>query len=977
MKANINGGIRSAVRVALLSGTVASAVLGSSTVLAAEEPSPALEEVIVTGSRIARPNADAASPIVTVDASEFEMKGAANVEAVLQQLPQVVATQNSASNNPGGGTATVNLRNLGSQRTLVLVNGRRFVSYDVNNIVDLNTIPAGLIERVDVVTGGRSAVYGSDAMAGVVNFVMKRNFEGLQANFGIAQTGQSDGRTYNVDLLAGSNLADGRGNVVVDVSYYRREGIFASARSFTNFATNDNGNGTFNYFGGSSSIPQFRMAIPGVTGNKMFDASGNLTPYSSSTNLYNFSAVNYIQVPVERYSIATQAHININDHARAYFEANFINTFAREQLAPTPISNGTTGVSKRGYVLVNPYDPYLSASAQATFLTATRDPLNPGYVRVSSFGRRMLELGPRINNNDRNAFRLLGGIEGDIGGDWKYDAYYSYSRTNDSQVQQGNMAIDRFLAGISVAFKNPTTGAISTTPWAGVAGGGTLVCNSTANNPAPAGCIPINPFGSGLITPAQAAYLAVSAQNKYVFEQKVASAAITNGNLFDIGAGPAGIAVGAESRKVTGSFLPDTYLSSGNVAGFNAALPTGGEYSINELFGEVNVPLLKGLPAVEKLELNGAVRSSNYSNSVGKVTTWAAGLQWSPLRDLTVRGQYQRALRGPSIQELYQGQTDNFSGATDPCQTAAAVAAGTLRNQCIASGVPAASLGTNYGSGGTSYPATNGGNPNLTAEASKTLTFGFVWQPVFLPDLVGSIDYYKIQIDNIISAGLGAQILVNECFLNGNNQYCGQIVRTPGTGEFQRFNDLNVNASTLQTNGVDLDVAYKLPLSGGLFGGSSSLQFRLNGTYVLKNDSTSIAGDPTTLYHCAGAFSAPSLPCGAPDPKWRHVLRTTWNTGPLDVSLNWKHLNSVHDADPSFDYASESLKSEDYFDLSGGYEVTKSLKVNLAINNLLDNKNAPRAASGQNGGNGEQSNTFPAVYDVLGRYFYLNFKLKF
>lgn len=969
--------VRVAVRQALLTGVLSSSALCGTVAVAADQPEGAIQEVVITGSRIVRPNAEAASPIVSIDAEEFALKGTANVEKVLQELPQVVATQNSASNNPGGGTTTVNLRNLGSQRTLVLVNGRRYVSYDVNNIVDLNTIPAALIDRVDVVTGGRSAVYGSDAMAGVVNFVMKRNYDGVEANVGYDETSHGDGQTYRADLVIGANSADSKGNVIFQMGYYKREGIFASARSFTSYGYNDNGDGTINYRGGSSSIPQFRLTIPGVSGTKMFDSSGNLTSYSSSTNLYNFAAANYIQVPLERYMISSMGHYEINEHIRPYMEAAFIYTFANEQLAPTPISNSTSGVSTRGFIDINPYDPFLSDSTRALLATATPDAANPGYVKVSSFGRRMLELGPRINNSDRNAFRLVGGVEGDIIGDWKYDAYYNYSRTRDTNIQNGNMAIDRFLAGISVAFKNPTTGAISTTPWAGFANGGTLVCNSTALNPAPAGCIPINPFGPGTLTAAQAAYLSITATNTYVFEQKVASGVITNSNLFDLGAGAAGVAAGVEYRKMAGSYQPDTYLSSGNVAGFNAAKPTGGEYSITEYFGEFNLPLLQGLPAINKLELNAAVRASDYSNTVGNVTTWSAGLLWKPIEDLSFRGQYQKALRGPSIQELYQGQTDNFAGAKDPCQTAAAVVAGLLRTQCIASGVPAASLGTNYGSGGTSYPATNGGNPNLTAEASKTYTAGLYWQPSFVPNFAASVDYYRIKIDNIISAGLGAQILVNECFLNGNNQYCSLITRTPGTGEFQRFLDTNVNAAKVETNGVDLDLAYKLNLGSGPFAGTNSLAFRLNGTYVIKNDFTSIAADPTTLYHCAGGFTAPSLPCGAPDPKWRHVLRTTWTTGPMYLSLNWKHLNAVHDADPATTYATETLKAEDYFDFSGGYDVTKWLKVSLGINNLLDNKNAPVAPSSQNGGNGEQSNTWPSVYDVIGRYFFLDFRVKF
>lgn len=932
----------------------------------AEDGASEGEAIVVTGSRIARPDLDQASPVVVIGAEEIQLQATNNIENILNSNPQFVPSTTSASNNPGGGVATVDLRNLGTTRTLVLVDGRRYLSYDVNQIVDLNTIPAALIERVDVVTGGRSAVYGSDAIAGVVNFTTKRDFEGVELNSSYEISDEADGARFGTDLTIGGNFADGRGNVVAHVGYYKRKSVFAGQRAFTTNSLSDLGNGTLAP-GGSSGIPELRARIAGLPGalgltgtDVRFDTNGNAIQYSSPANLYNFGPVNYLQVPQERYIGYMRGTYEINEHFRPYVEAQFVNNKVPQQLAPTPIGNTTPGVGSRLEIQTN--SPFLGAATRAALNTLDTD--GNGYVSVPNFGRRLLEAGPRRVLDDRNAYRIVAGMEGEIGGNWSYDGYYMYARTRNSQQQQGNVAISRFLAGVKTAFQSGDT--ISATPIAGVAGGGTLVCADASARAA--GCVPINIFGQNNISVDAVSYMQVGTINLEEAETQVASFAITNSELFDLGAGPVGLALGAEWRSESGSFTPDEFLSAGDVAGFNPGDPTSGGYSVTEFFGEVNIPIISD-GFVHKFELNGAARYSNYSNEVKGAFTWAAGAVLEPIQGFTLRGQFQRAIRGPSINELFLGNTVSFDGAVDPCQTAAATSE-PLRSRCISTGVPAALVGTVYGSGGTSFPATQGGNSLLREEASDTYTIGVVLQPAMLQGFSATVDYYNIKIDDYI-ATVGAQNIVDLCLNRGITSYCSQLARD-SSGEFQSFTDLNQNAASLKTKGVDASLAYGTSI-GNFLGEESRIDFRFNGSRLISYKYTPVVG-VDLVNSCAGRFGRS---CGEPTPKWRHSFRTTLSTGNFKLSGLWRYIGKVRDDDPVTVYASETLKAESYFDLAMSYDVNDNLNFVVNVDNLLDNKEPTPAGSTQQGGNGQQSNTFPSTYDVLGRYFSIGARLRF
>ena len=960
----------------------AQAPVGSAAPVAAADNEDA-GTIIVTGSRIARPDLEQSSPIAVLGSAEIAAKGQINIENVLNDLPQVIGATTGTSNNPGGGIATVNLRGLGTARTLVLVDGRRYVSYSSSSssqVVDLNTVPSALIERVDVVTGGRSAVYGSDAIAGVVNFVMKRNFAGVEANASYELSSRGDGARRDGNIALGANFDGGKGNVIAFVDVFSRDPIFAFQRPATAFSYTDNGDGTLNPRGGSSSIPSFRAVIPGVNGGNAvrFDANGNAVPYSATNDLYNFGAVNYLQVPQERVLLYAKGRYEINEHFQPYVEAQFINNTVLNQLAPTPVGNTTayrTGALGNQLVLqVN--SPFLSTSAQTQLRAADTD--GDGYVNVSAFGRRFIETGPRISNDDRYAYRFVVGMNGDITGDWKYDGYYQYSKHKDAQTQFGNIGITALLNSVRTAFQNPATGAISPFPIVGLANGGTLVCADAGARTS--GCVPSNIFGEGKVSDAAVKYISIGAQNQATSSTEVASFAITNSNLFDIGAGPIGVAFGVEHRKETAQFSPDTYLSSGDVAGFNANKPSIGSYNLTEFFGEVNIPLLANRPFFEKLEVNGAARSSKYSNATGNVFTWSAGAQWRPIHDITFRGQYQRAIRGPNVIELFQGTGNNFAGATDPCALNSTQSNATLKALCIQTGVPAAVYAVpgqtqKYGSGGTSFLTFTGGNANLKAERSNTFTVGAVFTPSFLPNASLTVDYYNISITNYIGT-VGTQNIVNACY-TGATQYCGQLQRA-GNGEFQTFIDTNVNVAALKTRGIDVSARIAFPLDFNVFGSEGSkISFIYGGTILDRFSYTPIVGLPTII-ECAGKFGklcSQNVTSGVV-PKYKQTVRGTFNAGPFDLSLAWRYTSAVGDDDPATLYGLERINAVSYFDLSTGFRITDAFSLRASVVNLFDKGFQP-GASTQQGGNVEQSNTYPESYDVLGRFFSIAGKLRF
>ena len=973
-------------KAALLTGTIMAGAMYAAPVVAQvdDEDEPALQAapdeeiapIVVTGSRIARRNVETAAPVAVVQDEEFELSGTVNVENVINTLPQVVPGTTSFSNNPGNGTATLNLRGLGATRTLVLVNGRRWMFYDTAQIVDLNTIPSFLLDSVEVVTGGASAVYGSDALAGVVNFGL-RDVDGLEVGGQYSITERGDAAEYEVHGAVGTSFDDGRGSATVFAEYFNREAVFQGDRAFSNFALGAETFGVPLQQFGSSLLEETRLTYRGdgttdsdflnANGLGFFETPGNLVPYDGRT--YNYAPSNYLQLPQERYLVGGYANYDIGGGHTPYTEVAYVNNRVAQELAPTPI-----------LVNLGLDIDFVSDFLDPATLQALRDldasesgaDANDGIVPFQ-VRRRLTEAGSRNSLDERSAFRVLGGIRGPIGQYLNYDAYYSFARTRNSNIQQGNASISRFTAGLD----------------------GT-------------GDTPINIFGRGTLTPAQVNSFRIQAQNSDISTLQVLTAAVS-GTLGDFSIGeysdPIGFAAGVERRNVSARYIPDEFLSSGDVAGFNAGEPTQGGYSVNEVFGELNVPVEFGSA---RLELQGAARYSDYSlETVGGAFTWAAGVEFSPIPDITFRGQYQRAIRAPNVGELFAGSAIGFPGATDPCGTQAALS-GNLRAQCLANGVPEANLGNAaIIQPDTQTAAFFGGNPNLAEETSDSYTFGVVVQPTFFPGLTVTADYFDIKIEDAITT-ISLDTALDLCFdgtqTTVTSVNCLPFVGTrDATGAFDRNNGPRLggaNIAAIGVSGIDLEVGYTtmIPFSLLTDTGEQDLNLSFLGTWTESSTFSPDQNDPSLEIECSGFFAGS---CGQPTPEYKWTARASFIDGPLTTSLRWRHLGSVDSQDNPIDvdenddplfYSDfngiDTIDSYDLLDLTFSFEASETATITLGVNNIFDTlpgtplfdedgvvTNRPNSLL--LGDNQEQANTYPSTYDVLGRDYFVSVNLKF
>ena len=948
------------------------------------------EAIVVTGSRIQRMDLTATSPVSVVPAEEFKLTGAVNVEQVINTLPQVLPGTTGFSNNPGNGAVTLNLRNLGSTRTLVLVNGRRWMFYDTNQTVDLNTIPQFLLSNVDVVTGGASAVYGSDAVAGVVNFRL-RDVKGLEAGSSYSLTVEGDGERYSANVAVGAGFDDGRGNVTLYANYTKRKPVFQGARDFSATAAGD---GCI-VPGSTNSVTSIGTPYPsgitvatcGARGGEIGfvpqgSATGPIATFVSGTStyifeptgggsrlfqdpadLYNFAPANYLQLPQERYLLGAYGNYEVTDGIDFYTELSFVNNRVAQELAPTP-----TGVSAPLFIASPFFNAQTRALLTANDLAETDAATRGDGYATTSVSYRFLSAGARNQEATRQAFRVLGGFRGDITDDVQFDMYYSYARTSNTQIQQGNVSRSRYINALTAEFAPGSTT--------------TLQCKDASARTA--GCVPINVFGSGLASAAAVKYVQVNSTNLEQSELTNAVASIS-GKLFNFGMGAedVGFAFGGEYRKMASRYIPDQFLASGDVLGFNAGQPTSGSYDVKELFGELRLPILED-GIVHRLGLNGAARYSDYSlSAVGGSWTYTGGVDLAPVEGLAFRGQYSRAVRAPNVQDLFGGNSTGFPAATDPCSDRGTAASRTdaLRAFCLASGVPAATVFTRAVQPNSQIQADFGGSPNVEEETSDTFTAGLVFTPGFVPRLNVTVDYFNITVNNtigVLAGGLSSALSlcfntiqdlnnpICKVFVGRRNAANGALGETSG-GRNPQF--LSANVGKLETSGVDVQVDYSLPVFNGKLG------FFYLGTWLDKYRSIPIASIPERENILEGVHGQPA---------YRHNVRMTYDQGPALISLRWRFEGKTQDSriqnvfngtqrigtDPAL-LPRPYVGATSYFDLSLGLEVSEALSFNLGVNNLLDKK-PPVIGSAA-----EQANTLPSFYDVLGRDFFVSARMKF
>lgn len=966
--------LRNAVRLAIIGGSAGAAGLGASAPAFAQQEAPQIEEVVVTGSLIARRDAIAESPILTIDQAAIVESGYVTLDQYLNTLPQVTPNLSSQSNNPSsGGRAVIDLRGLGQSRNLVLMDGRRAMGSYSGGAVDINTIPAALIERVEIITGGAGATYGPDAVSGVVNFIMKKDFEGLAISSQYRETAEGDGIEYGTDITLGSQFMDGRGSAVFSASFFNRDAMYKGARDFSAQASGATsifpggswttgaaattpsqsavdalfGPNTCNANGGSSGFgfnPDGTLFCTGVSGNPARNEAGYTGPASDIATRfhpdffsYNFEPANILVLPMERWNMYANFELDINEHFQPYTRFTFTNYNALQELAPTP-AGGTTGFT------VPVTNPFLTPQIQ-TLLASRTNATAP-----FSFNKRFNNLGGRTGYNTHDVLQLVSGTRGLIAGSWNYDVYASYGRSVQNEIQGGNVRRDRTQALLDAA------------------DGGASLCAGG-----------LNLFGSQQASQACIDYISLEAKNLTVIEQEIIEGTV-NGNLFEIPSGTVQAAFGASSRKLDYDFRPDGGLQPGLVAGFNQQLPTNGKLDFKDVFTEVLVPLLNNKPFIDSLSLTAGYRITDSVS--GNDDTWKATLDWTITESVRARGGYQVTVRSPNVSELFAPQLNSFPTFTnqDPCNTTGTIAA-TYRNgpngaqvQQLCNLQSPVAGGANYVQPNAQATGITGGNPNLAPETADSYTLGFVISDINLPTFdrsVFSVDYWSIEMESVISS-VSANTIVQRCFNRDNanptfsptNEWCQQFQREPSNGGVIELEQFQRNQSFIKTSGVDFAFNWGIELPSN----AGSLDVSFVSTWLEKYETQTTTVDPVNDF--GGTIGAAT---GEGLPEWRHTITPTWALGPFQAQLSARfiddmnHRNTVTGGSAT---TNTGVKASWYYDLTGRYELMESVMLRAGINNLSDKQ--PRLYTPN-----VQANTDPSLYDVLGRRYFVGVDFRF
>jgi len=939
------------LRSALLLGAATAAALGMVSSAAAQEAGGNVETVVVTGSRIPQAGLYAASPVTAVGQQELKFEGTTNVINLINNLPQVVADQTSTMSNGATGTANIDLRGLGASRTLVLINGSRLQPGDpIVPEPDVNDIPAALVDHVEVLTGGASAVYGSDAEAGVVNFIMRKDFEGVeldgqydiynadnnnqgyraivdQSGFPQSEKGVWNGGTSTGTLLFGADSPNGKGNVTGYIGYQNTQPVLEGSRDFsacTNKFSDQTPQAVFEC-GGSSNYDrviswnnEFMSAGPssgdyfiqgtGKAGTGQFVGFGSLP---GSQTHFNYGAINYLQRPDTRYTGGFFAHYQENKQLDLYSNFMFTDDLSRAQVAQSGLFLASGTVSGSFYN-VNCSNPYLSAQENQQLcgllpgdMLVTQggrtfwDGGGNGYCAafglpcqngqsLTWIGRRNVEGDPRISQLRHTSYRMQVGARGDLGDGWTYDIYAQYGYTIFVDDELGYVSIQKIGEALQ-AVPGPN---------------GTIVCADGNPN-----CTPIDVFsGIGGLTHAMETGIATSAIQDGFTEEQIVSGSLTG----DLGAwggkspwakNPIGISFGGEWRAEYLNFNPDAAVASGDLSGFGGAappVPTSG-FNVTEGFTEVQVPLVEGMNWVESLSLNGGYRYSSY-NLAGNVTSYKYGAEWQPIDDIRLRASYQRAVRAPNVLELFGPTTIGLFGGNDPC--ASQSISGVVAHNCeTAGGFPLAQVPANdIGSPLLACVAgqcnrQTGGVATVKPEKSDTRSIGFVFTPTFFDGFTATVDYFDIRIANFLGP-INPNAVLASCYgpsatAASQAVACADIHRDAShtiVSQQGYVVDLVTNQGSDQTKGWDFETNYTVSSENLGLPGWGGLNINFFGSWEQKLTVFPITGFEGS-YNCAGLYG---YTCGSPTPKWRHKLRFTW-TSPwdFDLSLQWRYLSGV------------------------------------------------------------------------------------
>lgn len=949
-----------------------------------------IEEIVTTGSRLrANPNLASATPVLSVSGEEAAIRGNIRVEDFVNVLPQVFAAQASEVSNGASGTAQLNLRGLGPSRTLVMIDGRRLPYGDSGtSSANVDIIPMQLVERVDILTGGASAVYGSDAVGGVANFILKRDFSGVEVGgqYGTYYNANDDdfwanvleaggqpvpGSNYDGDetlvyFILGANSADGRGNATLFASYEDREAIFQADRVYSGCALGqDDGPNSFGGFGCVGSA-NFRL-FGGPGGFTFQEESGNVVPFAGGpAQTFNFGPFNFFQRPSERYSIYGKGHYALTDNVEAFADISYFNNFSDAQIAPTasfgigaysincdnPLIQGNSGVP-----LTDVFGCDATAIANGTIVDGI------------TASHRNVEGGPRNSRLENSAFRIVTGLRGSFADDvWSWEAFAQVAETRD----QDESTNDFVVANLQQALLATTDA------------DGNVVCIDQSR-----GCVPYNifqrgPGGESLVSQESTDFIHGIGLVNGSTSQFVTGGTI-QANLGDYGVQlptaeyGIGMLLGFEYREDELNSRPDeiSQVPGGGFTGVGGAdLPIAGKIDVSEFFTEFEVPLVSDVTGIEELTLRGQYRYSDYSGSNANTTssyetdTYGLSLAWAPIDDLRFRAQFQRAARAPNVIELYTGQNTNLPNLSpagtnangvqlfDPCASDAPLA--TLE-ECQRTGVTAGQYGNILDVISGQTQSLTGGNPNLQPEEADTISYGFVWTPSFVEGLSVSVDYFDILVDDAIAAGIPAQTTLDNCLATGNPVFCDLINRassgTLAAGTFGvGFQQTNINIAELETTGVDLQVLYDFDI------GRHSVRLDYAATYLDKLDTIPFPGaDPI---ECAGFFgnNCAGDPEKGPSPEYRHRAVATWVTPwSVDIATTWRFFGETDNDNPA-ETLETKLDTVNYVDLSASwYILDDSITIRGSVLNLFGEDPPIFSGAGPALGNG---NTYPTVYDT-------------
>jgi outer membrane receptor protein involved in Fe transport len=922
-------------------------------------------DIVVTGSRIQRPDYAAPNPIVSFGAADLQQSGNTNVTTFLQRVPALTnsldSTRTAGSNQADGsfgqvGLNLLDLRGLGPNRTLVLVNGRRHVAGQPDTAaVDINAIPTDLIDRVDVLTGAASAVYGADGVSGVVNFVMKRDFDGISARsqFGISDRGDAANRFASI--VAGRNFADGRANVTLAYEYNADEPLANDDRSYLTAAQRQ-------YFVNVDTY------VPGQAGSYQKAPLGDLRyPYSSNQGIIyigdqTFRGDGAIYTPgrvlqndgysiggddtpvagyigdifprTRRHAVNALAHYDASDAFKISLEGKFV------QSTITSFS-GYGGNYPATIALDNPFIP-------ATILTAA------GAAGLTSIdvNRNNFDIPRRGETDRRRTYRGVVDVAGRLNDHASYDVSYTYGQTDVRATKLNDRVNTRFLEALD-AVRGP---------------GGTIVCRSAAAQAA--GCIPVNTFGGTTVDPASYAYYLDNPVSNARITQHVVNAALTGdfGQFFTLPGGPIAFAAGGEYRRESSRFTPAQSLVDNAFYQYDEyIIPTAsrGRFDVWEAFGELNAPLLKDRPFFHLLSVGAAGRYSDYS-TVGSTRAYQFNGIWAPIRAISFRGSYGRSVRAPNIGELFRPTTGSSAFFSDPCYVGNRnLGSASRAANCTAlisglGGNPATFTAANNPDAAIFIPGSVSGNPDLKAEVARTWTAGVVLRPDFVPGLSIGVDWYDIRLRDAINNPNGdaansiAALCVDQPTLA--NPFCGQISRRTGTGFINGYTITPQNVSAFRTSGAELNVAYRFRTTG-----AGTFDVRLVGGYL--NTLEQVATPGAEVENNVDQIFRP---------RWNATLSPTWSDGPLTLSYNLRWQNGVRRFSRFESDGNANLVDPRYFrykalwqhDVQAQIEVARDFAFYGGVNNLTDQK--PDI--------GFQTNV---PISPVGRYLYAGAKVRF